>query len=115
LTQVQDVSSITNLGFPGKDLTSIKVASGITVFLYEGENFQGRCKRIDGPANLSHLSDFNDLTSSLRVVATSNIPQDVALKCQNMSNLQQTGSLSWVWWIVIIIIILLIIWIIARS
>lgn len=50
-----------------KTISSVKVPSGLEVTLYEGDGFTGRYRTIT--ADTPKVDPFNDLTSSIRVVA----------------------------------------------
>ncbi len=54
-------------GIPNDKLSSLKVPAGFKVTLYENANFGGSQKVVTG--DTSYLSDFNDLTSSIKVEA----------------------------------------------
>ncbi len=133
ITQIQDISSFNDVGFPLRSLSSIKVAPGITIILYENENFDGASFRIDGPAHLTSLSDFNDRASSARILPTSNIPSSDTppsvippsvippsntpqLPNPSGNNLNYQVTNNWLWiFIIILIIVFLILLLLARR
>jgi hypothetical protein len=132
ITQIQDISSFNDVGFPLRSLSSIKVAPGITIILYENENFDGASFRIDGPAHLTSLNDFNDRASSARILPTSNIPSSdtppsvIPPSVIPPSNTPQSPNPSgnnlnyhvtnnWFWIFIIILIIVFLILLLARR
>ncbi|MBC7485369.1 MAG: RICIN domain-containing protein [Cytophagaceae bacterium] len=53
-------------GIQDNDITSFKIAPGFKVTVYEGDNFTGTTK--DYTADINWLADWNDKTSSLKVI-----------------------------------------------
>ena len=60
-------SSMSQLGFPDKSLSSITVPAGYRVIIYERENFSGKSYTITESKNKFYLSGWNDKTSSIAV------------------------------------------------
>lgn len=59
-------SDLVALGGVDNDISSIKVPLGYNVTLYDGDNFTGNDYEV-GPGNISFLSGFNDVVSSIVV------------------------------------------------
>ena len=59
---------------PNDAISSLKVSSGYQVILYEHDNFGGTAVTTSTDLNCLVNQNFNDLTSSLRIVATGAAP-----------------------------------------
>lgn len=60
-------SSMSQIGFPDKALSSLSVPAGYRVVIYERENFGGKSYTITASKNKFYMSGWNDKTSSIAV------------------------------------------------
>ena len=60
-------SSMSQIGFPDKALSSLSVPDGYRVVIYERENFGGKSYTITASKNKFYMSGWNDKTSSIAV------------------------------------------------
>jgi len=108
ITNIRDVGNLCELGFPLNELTSIKISTGYSVTLFDGENFTGASKRIDGPTQISDLGTFARKAKSIRINHNNT-------GTTGPINYQATTDNNWIWWIIIILIIILILWLLLRN
>jgi hypothetical protein len=58
---------MSDIGFPDKSLSSLKVPAGYTVIIYDQENLGGKSYTITQTKNKFYLSNWNDKTSSIAI------------------------------------------------
>jgi hypothetical protein len=97
--QIDDLSTI---GFLDKALMSMKVSPNYKVKLYTRPERQGNSVSIEGPQDLSDLSNFTNTVSSMKIERV------------NKSNMQQQTTSIW-FWLLLILLIVLILWLIYDS
>lgn len=64
------LSQLTAAGISNDDVSSVKVLPGYSVLLYENDNFAGRSLTLTSDNACLSNSAFNDLTTSVKIVAT---------------------------------------------
>jgi hypothetical protein len=60
-------SSMADIGFPDRSLSSLRVPAGFRVIIYERENFGGKSYTITADKTGFYMSGWNDKTSSIKV------------------------------------------------
>ena len=78
------LAQLTALGIKNNDLSSVQVASGYKVTLYNDDNFAGSSVVLTGDDPCLVAKGFNDLTSSIRVEAV-NPPFSLTIQAENFS------------------------------
>ena len=83
-------SQIEAAGIRNDQITSVKVPAGYVVTLYEHDNYEGAQKVLTG--NTSLLSDFNDKTSSIRIVYSGSSAGTSHVKPGDSGNSDNSGN-----------------------
>ncbi|MBW8686675.1 glycoside hydrolase family 76 protein [Chitinophaga rhizophila] len=71
------LAQLQSRGVLNEDLSSLRVSSGYQVILYENDNFSGTSVTVNSDNSCLVAQNFNDKTTSLRIIATGAAPAAV--------------------------------------
>jgi hypothetical protein len=83
------LTQLSNTGIANDDLSSIKVPSGYTVYLYQDDNFSGTVKTISSSINDFSSISFDNMISSINIVKSTAIESPLTYLANSPVNTQQ--------------------------